>query len=92
MSHICNIDEFSKSFAIWDTCYLSRSILTLTFSFVDVFDAMTSNRVYRHGICPFQVLTSLESNIECYDPAILLTALERIAGSQIIGFLTMLGT
>ena len=46
---------------------------------VDVFDAMTSNRVYRHGICPFQVLSSLESNMECYDPAILLTALERIA-------------
>lgn len=49
-------------------------------SLVDVYDAMTSNRVYREGICPFIVIEILEKEgYQKYDPKFLLPFLERIS-------------
>lgn len=45
----------------------------------DVYDAMTSNRVYRSGICPFEVVKLLESEgKQQYDPRYLIPLLEQI--------------
>ncbi len=45
----------------------------------DVYDAMTSNRVYRLGICPFEVVSLLESEgKQQYDPRYLIPLLEQI--------------
>lgn len=52
-------------------------------SIADVYDAMTSNRVYRAGMCPFDVIELFEGNIDAYDPEVLLTVLEKIANSYI---------
>ena len=49
----------------------------------DVYDAMTSNRVYRKGICPFEVISIFEENIDAYDPKILFVFLEKIAQSYV---------
>lgn len=49
----------------------------------DVYDAMTSNRIYRKGICPFEVISAFEDNIESYDPKVLFMFLERIAQSYV---------
>jgi putative nucleotidyltransferase with HDIG domain len=46
----------------------------------DVFDAMTSNRVYRNAICPFSVLEMFEGEGKHkYDLAVVLPLMERIA-------------
>lgn len=46
----------------------------------DVYDAMTANRVYRPGLCPFDVIEMFESEgLQKYDPKFLLPFLERIA-------------
>ena len=37
----------------------------------DVYDAMTSDRSYRKGICPFHVLEQMEREIASYDPNVL---------------------
>lgn len=45
----------------------------------DVYDAMTSDRIYRPRICPFEVVRSLESEgIGKYDPQYLVPLLEQI--------------
>ncbi len=50
----------------------------------DVYDAMTANRVYRTGLCPFDVIELFESEgLTKYDPRYLLPFLERIAESYI---------
>lgn len=49
----------------------------------DVYDAMTSNRVYRTGICPYDVISVFEENVDAYDPAVIMAVLERIANSYI---------
>lgn len=49
----------------------------------DVYDAMTSNRVYRKGMCPYDVISIFEDSSEAYDPIILRKVLERIANSYI---------
>lgn len=49
----------------------------------DVYDAMTSNRVYRKGICPFEVISVFEDSMEAYDPKILFIFLEKIAQSYV---------
>lgn len=49
----------------------------------DVYDAMTSNRVYRAGLCPYDVISIFEENVEAYDPKVLMSVLERIANSYI---------
>lgn len=49
-------------------------------SIADVYDAMTSNRVYRQGICPFDVIETFEKEgYQKYDPKFLLPFLERIS-------------
>lgn len=51
---------------------------------VDVYEAMTSNRVYRNALCPFYVIEIFEEDgYKKYDPAYLLVFLERIAESYI---------
>lgn len=43
----------------------------------DVYDAMTSNRCYRKGICPFPVIEMMERDKEFYEPSVLLLFIER---------------
>ena len=46
----------------------------------DVYDAMTSSRAYREGICPFEVIETFEKEgYQKYDPKYLLPFLERIS-------------
>ncbi len=46
----------------------------------DVYDAMTANRSYRRGICPFDVIDTFEKDgYQKYDPKFLLTFLQRIS-------------
>lgn len=46
----------------------------------DVYDAMTSNRVYRQGICPFDVIDTFEKEgYQKYDPKFLIPFLQRIS-------------
>lgn len=44
----------------------------------DVYDAMTANRVYRDGLCPFKVMAAFEKERHLYDPSILYMFLQRI--------------
>lgn len=47
-------------------------------SVADVYDAMTADRVYRKGICPFCVIETFEKEgMEKYDPHVLLTFLNK---------------
>lgn len=50
----------------------------------DVYDAMTSNRRYRHAICPFDVVENFERDgFLKYDPKFLMIFLERIVESYV---------
>ncbi len=49
----------------------------------DVYDAMTSNRVYRSAVCPFSVISVFENSIDLFDPKCLSVFLERIAHSYV---------
>lgn len=50
----------------------------------DIYDAMTANRVYREGLCPFDVIELFEKEgFQKYDPFYLLTFLERMVESYI---------
>lgn len=50
----------------------------------DVYDAMTANRVYRKGICPFEVIENFErEGIEKYNPYVLVSFLNKIVQSYI---------
>lgn len=49
----------------------------------DVYDAMTSDRVYRKGICPFKVISILEGEQELYDPDILYPFMKRTVEAYI---------
>lgn len=49
-------------------------------SIADVYDAMTSNRCYRDGLCPFEVIATFEQEgLHKYNPKFILTFLEHIA-------------
>ena len=51
---------------------------------VDVFNAMTSKRVYRKAICPFTVVEELQSaEFSQYDPDMMLTFLKNVTNSFI---------
>ena len=52
-------------------------------SIADVYDAMTSNRIYRKGICPFEVISIFEDSMDAYDPKVLFVFLEKIANSYV---------
>ncbi len=43
----------------------------------DVYDAMTSNRVYRKGMCPFKVIATFEQEQKMYDPSLLYLFMNR---------------
>lgn len=48
-------------------------------SIADVYDAMTSNRCYRKGLCPFEVIATFErEGLEKYEAEYILTFLTRI--------------
>lgn len=50
----------------------------------DVYDAMTADRCYRGGICPFEVLASLQRNgMDWFPPQYLLTFLSGIAETYV---------
>lgn len=49
-------------------------------SIADVYDAMTANRCYRDGLCPFEVIATFEKEgLNKYNPKYILTFLEHIA-------------
>lgn len=53
-------------------------------SIADVYDAMTSNRCYRDGLCPFDVIATFEEEgFDHYNPKFLPVFLERIASSYV---------
>lgn len=53
-------------------------------SIADVYDAMTSNRVYRGALCPFDVIANFEKEgLGKYHPKYILLFLEKIADSYI---------
>ncbi len=49
----------------------------------DVYDAMTSNRVYRSALCPFKVISIFEESVDLFDPKCLFVFLEKIAHSYV---------
>lgn len=53
-------------------------------SIADVYDAMTSNRCYRDGLCPFEVIAMFESEgLTQFNPKYILTFLEHIANAYV---------
>lgn len=53
-------------------------------SIADVYDAMTANRCYRAGLCPFEVIAQFEhEGLQKYKPRFILTFLNRIANTYI---------
>jgi putative nucleotidyltransferase with HDIG domain len=50
----------------------------------DVYDAMTADRVYRKGLCPFEVIAMFErEGFEKYDTSVILPFLSRLSESYI---------
>ena len=50
----------------------------------DVYDAMTSDRCYRNGVCPFEVIASFERDgLGKYKPQFIMSFLEHIANTYI---------
>lgn len=50
----------------------------------DVYDAMTADRIYRSGMCPFEVIAIFEQEgLNKYKPQYILTFLERIANTYV---------
>lgn len=53
-------------------------------SIADVYDAMTSDRCYRAGLCPFEVIAQFEhEGLQKYKPKYILTFLNRIANTYV---------
>ena len=51
---------------------------------VDIYDAMTSTRVYRDPICPFTVISTFEDEgLQKYDPKFILVFLENVVNTYI---------
>lgn len=50
----------------------------------DIYDAMTSSRIYRQAICPFSVIKSMESDaFTKFDPVFIIPFLKNVASSYI---------
>lgn len=49
----------------------------------DVYDAMTANRVYREGMCPFEVIEHFQRDMKIYDPGFLFKFLEHTAQTYV---------
>ncbi|MBR5577562.1 MAG: HD-GYP domain-containing protein [Lachnospiraceae bacterium] len=59
-------------------------------SIADVYDAMTSSRVYRHGLCPFKVISILEKEgFQKYDTEIILTFLQNVLDGYILNLVRL---
>lgn len=52
---------------------------SLIVAIADVYDAMTANRCYREGLCPFDVIASLEDMADGFHPYFLKTFLQNTA-------------
>lgn len=53
-------------------------------SIADVYDAMTSNRIYRGSICPFEVIRDMEANaFNQFDPKYLLPFLNNVVSTYL---------
>lgn len=53
-------------------------------SIADVYDAMTADRCYRSGLCPFEVISIFEDNgLQKYHPKYITTFLQRIANTYL---------
>ncbi len=53
-------------------------------SIADVYDAMTANRCYRAGLCPFEAIALFEQEgLQKYHPKFILIFLQRIASSYV---------
>lgn len=53
-------------------------------SIADVYDAMTADRCYRSGLCPFEVIAHFEENgLQKYHPKYITTFLRKIADSYV---------
>lgn len=55
------------------------SIVTIA----DVYDAMTADRCYRKGICPFEVIAHLEEERNLYEPGVLYLFMKRTVEAYI---------
>lgn len=62
-----------------DEIELFSSIVTIA----DVYEAMTADRYYRKGICPFPVLEALEKEKNHYEPSVLHTFINRTVEAYI---------
>jgi len=49
----------------------------------DVYDAMTSDRVYRKGMCPFTVIATFEREKDIYEPSLLYLFMKRTCEAYI---------
>ena len=52
-------------------------------SIADVYDAMTSNRIYRKGICPFTVISMFEKEKDLYNPHYLYLFMKRLVEAYV---------
>lgn len=60
------------------------SFVAKIISIADVYDAMTSNRIYRGSICPFEVIRIMESNaFNQFDPKYLLPFLNNVISTYL---------
>lgn len=67
----------------YNKSYLEIDPFARIIAIADVYDAMTANRVYRKGMCPYDVISVFEGNIDMYDPVVITRVLEKIANSYI---------
>lgn len=81
MMHHERIDGSGYPFGLIDE---KIDIYAKIISIADVYDAMTSARVYRAAMCPFKVFDILEKEgLSKYDPQFLLTFIENILNTYI---------
>lgn len=59
-------------------------------SIADVYDAMTSSRVYRHGLCPFKVISILENEgFQKYDTEVIMTFVQNVLDSYMLNLVRL---
>lgn len=59
-------------------------------SIADVYDAMTSSRVYRNGLCPFKVISILENEgFQKYDTEVIMTFIKNVLDGYILNLVRL---
>ena len=59
-------------------------------SIADVYDAMTSSRVYRNGLCPFKVISILENEgFEKYDTEVIMTFVKNVLDGYVLNLVRL---